>query len=152
MRRDEREISESSAIESIIQRSTVCRLALCSGNRPYIIPLCFGYQDNTFYFHSALEGKKIDIIKENNNVCFELDIDNQIMEGAGACDWTMKYRSVIGFGKASLLEKPDLKRQAFAIIMKHYSKKSFAYKNTDIDKIIIIKVDIIEMTGKQSGY
>ena len=80
MRRKEKEITDKTAIESIILRSSVCRLALSEDNHPYIVPLCFGYKDNTLYFHSALEGKKLDIMKNNNNVCFEFDIDYQIVE------------------------------------------------------------------------
>ena len=74
MRRREKEITDESTLESIILASLVCRLALSDGNQPYIVPLCFGYQDKTLYFHSALEGKKIDIIKHNQNVCFEFDL------------------------------------------------------------------------------
>ena len=71
MRRKDKEIKDKEVIESIIKRATVCRIALSENNVPYIVPLSFGYKDNCLYFHSAPEGRKIDIIKQNNNVCFE---------------------------------------------------------------------------------
>ena len=77
MRRKDKEISDRSAIEDIIKRSTVCRLAMSDNNSPYVIPINFGYENSTVYFHSAREGRKIDILKKNPNVCIEFDIDIQ---------------------------------------------------------------------------
>ena len=152
MRRREKEIAARDAIESIIRRSSVCRLALSEEDRPYIVPLCFGYQDNTLYFHSAREGKKLDILRKNNAVCFEFDIDHKIMETDNPCGWGMRYRSVIGFGKASIIDDPVLKQRALDIIVQHYGGRSFAYQEATVKDALIIKVEIERMTGKQSGF
>ena len=90
MRRKDKKITDRAEIESIILKSSVCRLALADQLQPYIVPLCFGYRDNTLYFHSALSGKKIEIIKKNNRVCFEFDIDCEAITSDKACDWGMK--------------------------------------------------------------
>ena len=152
MRRKEREITDRAAIESIILRSSVWRLALSEDNRPYIVPLCFGYEDNTLYFHSAPEGKKLDIIRKNHRVCFEFDIDHEIVEAKEACKWGMKYRSVIGYGKASLIDGPQSKRRAFDLIMHHYAGRSFTYTAAALKDTVIVKVEIECMRGKKSGY
>jgi nitroimidazol reductase NimA-like FMN-containing flavoprotein (pyridoxamine 5'-phosphate oxidase superfamily) len=150
MRRSEREIADRSAIEEIISRSKVCKLAMCDGRIPYIVPMCFGFKDNTLFFHSAPKGKKIDILKKNPNVCFEFEILTQVIQSAKACKWGMKYRSVIGFGTASFIAEDDLKRQAFDIIMNQYADGSFLYEEASLKSAIIIKVEIHNMTGKQS--
>ena len=150
MRRSEREIADRSAIEEIISRSKVCKLALCDGRIPYIVPMCFGFKDNTLFFHSAPKGKKIDILKKNPNVCFEFDILTQVIQSAKACKWGMKYKSVIGFGTASFIAEDDLKRQAFDTIMNQYANSSFLYEEASLKSAIIIKVEIHSMTGKQS--
>ncbi|MCG2777827.1 MAG: pyridoxamine 5'-phosphate oxidase family protein, partial [Desulfobacterales bacterium] len=124
MRRKEKEITDKTAMESIILRSSVCRLALSEENRPYIVPLCFGYEDDTLYFHSAREGRKLDILRKNNKVCCEFDIDNEIVEADDACGWSMKYQSVIGAGKGSIIDDIESKRKALNIIMQHYSRNS----------------------------
>ncbi len=152
MRRKEKEITDRTAVESIILGSSVCRLGLSEEDRPYIVPICFGYKDNTLYFHSAREGKKLDILRKNNNVCFEFDIDHEIVEEKNACEWGMKYRSVIGFGKASVIDDPESKRRAFNIIMQHYSGRSFTYAEAALKDTVIIKVEIESMRGKKSGY
>lgn len=152
MRRKEKEITDRAVIESIVLRSSVCRLALSEDNRPYIVPLCFGYKDNTLYFHSARKGKKLDILRKNNNVCFEFDIDHKIVEAEKACKWGMKYQSVIGYGNASVITDPKSKRRAFNIIMQHYSGRSFTYAEAALKDTVIIKVEIESMRGKKSGY
>jgi nitroimidazol reductase NimA-like FMN-containing flavoprotein (pyridoxamine 5'-phosphate oxidase superfamily) len=150
MRRSDKEITDKKAIDEIISRSKVCKLAMCEGNLPYIVPMCFGFKDNTLYFHSAPKGKKIEILKKNPNVCFEFEILTQVIQSAKACKWGMKYRSVIGFGTAGFVTDDELKRQAFDIIMNQYADGSFLYEEASLKSIIIIKVDIHTMTGKQS--
>ena len=150
MRRKDKEIAARAEIEAIIGRSLVCRLALADENRPYIVPLCFGYKDNSLYFHSAGKGKKLDILKKNNWVCFEFDIDYEPIKADKACDWGMKYKSVIGFGKASFVEDFESKCRALNIIMQQYSDKSFTYPENKVKNTVVIKVEIDHMTGKQS--
>ncbi|MEJ2656975.1 MAG: pyridoxamine 5'-phosphate oxidase family protein [Desulfobacterales bacterium] len=150
MRRSDKEITDKKAIEEIISRSKVCKLAMCEGNIPYIVPMCFGYADNTLYFHSASKGKKIEILKKNPNVCFEFEILTQVIQSAKPCKWGMKYRSVIGFGTAGFITDNDLKRKAFDIIMNQYADGSFVYEEASLKSAIIIEVDIHTMTGKHS--
>ena len=150
MRKKEKEITEASAIEAIIKKSLVCRLALSDDNFPYIVPLCFGYRDRMLYFHGSLKGKKVDIIKKNQNICFEFDINTEIVKAEDACHWSMKYRSVIGFGKAVLLEDIEEKRKALNIIMSQYSNGTFEFNDAILKKSGVIKVEIENMKGKQS--
>jgi len=149
MRRKDREITSRLEIEAIIGRCLVCRLAMADDNQPYVVPLCFGFKDNSLYFHSAGQGKKIDIIKKNNRVCFEFDIDCEIVGADTACKWGMRYKSVIGFGEACFIEDSESKRQALDIIMQHYGGEASAYSETDLKRTVIIKVDIEQITGKQ---
>jgi len=152
MRRDEREIIDISAMEAIIHASIVCRLALSDKDQPYIVPLCFGYKDKTLYFHCAPEGRKIDIIKKNHNVCFEFDVNTEVVKAEKACNWGMKYQSVIGFGKAVIVESLDEKRKAIDIIMSQYVDRVFQFPDPVIKGAAVIKVEIEKMTGKQSGF
>jgi nitroimidazol reductase NimA-like FMN-containing flavoprotein (pyridoxamine 5'-phosphate oxidase superfamily) len=150
LRRKEKEITDKSEIESIIRKSLVCRLGLADDGSPYIVPLCFGYKDNSLYFHSAKEGRKIEILKRNNDVCFEFDDNLEVQAGKAACDWGMKYRSVIGYGTASFIEDPEEKRKALDVIMAQYADGDFEYSEKLFEEALVIKVDISSMTGKKS--
>ena len=152
MRREEKEITDKSEIEAIIHKSIVCRLGLSNNNIPYIVPLCFGYQDNTIYIHGSLKGKKINILQKNQNVCFEFDTDTEIVEGKSACAWGMNYKSVIGFGKAVFIETSEEKQNALNIIMKQYSDKPHQFSEKAINGTAVIKIEIESMTSKQSGF
>ncbi|MCP3874286.1 MAG: pyridoxamine 5'-phosphate oxidase family protein [Desulfobacteraceae bacterium] len=150
MRRKEKEITNTIDIEKIIMESDVCRIAMVDGQTPYIVPMNFGYKDNTLFFHSALSGKKIDLIRKNSNICFEVDHVIKFKKAALACDWGIEYKSVIGFGKAQFIEDAKEKKSALNIIMSQYSGRSFEYSDEMLEKTMVIKVPIDKMSGKQS--
>ena len=152
MRKSEKEIVDKALIEDVIHQSLVCRLGLTDGPQPYIVPLCFGYDDGALYFHSALEGRKLDVIRRNDRVCFEFDANVAIGEGESACKWSMRYQSVIGFGRASLLDDIEEKREALGIIVRQYSDRSCSFPDASLDRVAVIKVAIETMTGKQTDY
>lgn len=153
MRRKDKQITGLDEIESVLHNGTICRIALCEDNIPYIVSMNYGYKDNCLYFHSAKEGKKLDILKNNPNICFEVDIDVEIQKGGISCNWGMKYKSVIGLGKAHLIENDEEKKEALDIIMNHYSDNEVhEYNFNNIKNVAIIKVVINSITGKKSGY
>ena len=73
MRRKDKEIQAEADIVAILKKARVCRLGMAEGEMPYVVPLCFGFQDNALYFHCALQGRKNDTLRNNPNVCFEMD-------------------------------------------------------------------------------
>jgi len=153
MRRSTREIKDKKELESIIQRAQVCRIGLSEDNVPYVVPMNFGYKDNCLYFHCAKAGKKIDVIRQNNKVCFEMDIDQTIVKPEGRpCGYSTKYRSVIGFGKAFLVDDLEEKAMALNIVTQHYSGGFYQFSEKELENVAIIKVEIDSMTGKKAGY
>lgn len=130
-------------------QATVCRLAMCLDDWPYVVPLNFGYQDKRLFFHTAGTGRKLDILKHNDRVCFEVDCGHEIVESSDACGWSMRFASVIGFGRAKLIDDPAQKRAALDIIMRHYSDRSYTYPDDVLAKTGIIRIDIESMTGKR---
>ncbi len=152
MRRKEKEITDLKSIEEIIFKAKVFRLAMSLENIPYIVPLNFGYQNKTIYFHSAKKGKKIDILRQNNKVCFEFDIDCELVQSEKACNWGMKFRSVIGLGKAELIDSFVEKQKALEIIMRQYTKKHFKFPEKQLNNTLLWKIVIEQIAGKKSGY
>ena len=150
MRRKDREISDLGEMESIIQRADICRLAFCDRGIPYVVPLCFGYRRGAVYVHSAREGRKLDMMRNNRLVCFEMDIDQELIRSIDRC--SMKYRSVIGRGLARIVEERDEKTEALDLIMRHYRQVPFIYSEETFESTVIIKVEIKELTGKACGY
>jgi len=151
MRRKEKEITDPALIDDILHRAQVLRLAMARDNQPYIVPLCFGYEARCIYAHAAREGMKLDFLRENAAVCFECEVDVELIAAEKSCNWGIKYQSVIGFGRAEIVDDRQEKHHACDIIMRHYAKQFSGYDDSAIDKIVIIKIKIDSLTGKQSG-
>jgi uncharacterized protein len=150
LRKSDKEINNLLEIEEVIQKAVVCRLGLIDGDEPYIVPMNFGYKDKAVYLHSAAEGRKIDLIKKHNRVCFELETDVEVIKGETVCQWSMKFRSIIGTGSAHLLEGNDAKKRGLEIVTGHYAYGDFKFPEGSLEKTTIIKIDIENMTGKKS--
>jgi len=152
MRRKDKEIVDEKIIKEILSTNTILRLALCENNVPYVVPLNYGYSNDVLYFHSAKNGKKLDIINENNNVSFEISDSIEVLFSEMACDFGTKYRSVIGYGKVQIVNSYDEKIEALDIIMKqHTPSKEWEYSESQVDSIAVIKIIINKITGKSSG-
>jgi len=153
MRRKEKEITDIEEIEAIMQKAEVCHLGLAVDNTPYVVPVNYGYEDRCLYIHCSKEGRKLDMIRQNNTVCFQMDIDAEITgKDKQACQWSTTYRSVIGYGEAFLVEDIEQKKPALDIIMRHYSQEnSFQYREEAIDNMAIIKIVIHHLSGKNSA-
>jgi uncharacterized protein len=153
MRRKEKEISDIHEIEQIIRESQVCRIAMCDGTIPYVIPMNFGYENRTLYLHCAREGRKINILKTNPRVCVEWDGKTELITADTACKWGMKYCSVIAEGTASFITTTEQKMKALSVLMKQYSdRKDFTFSYDAVNTITIIKIECTSIIGKKSGY
>jgi len=150
MRRCEREIRDEKEIHEILEKGLVCRLGLCDGQQPYVVPMNYGCRNGYMYFHCAREGRKIEILKKNNRVCIEVDTDTRIVQGDAPCRWTTKYRSVIGSGKARIIDDEKDKKDGLDVIMAHYGGSGVGYDEKSLQLMIVIEVALESMTGKQS--
>ena len=152
MRRKDKEIKDSSIVENILSSAQICRIGFAENNTPYIVPVNYGYEANRLFIHSAKSGKKIELIRKNPNVCFEIELDPEIITGKKACDWTTKYQSIIGYGKIEILEDKAQKIKGLDTIMKqHAYKGKTEYKESLLDKMVILVIHIEKLTAKQSG-
>lgn len=156
MRRSEKEVAGIEKIEEIIMASDVCRIAIANDNLPYIVTMNFGYKNingGKIYFHCSREGHKLEMIRKNNYVCFEFDTAHRLTTGTKGCDYTMCYRSVVGWGFVSIISDDKEKKEGLDSIMEHYTgRNDFCYRLHDFERTIVLRLDIAEMTGKSSGY
>ena len=155
MRRKDKEISGTDEKLEIIAKCKVCRLGLSENNYPYIIPLNYGYSRDdgklTLYFHSAPDGRKIDIIRKNNNACFEIDCDTNLIEGENPCNYSYEFKSIIGFGKIVLLSTKDEKINGLNYLMKQQTGKDIkhGFSENELKNVVVFKIQVDEFSGKQ---
>ncbi len=150
MRKTEREITDRKQIDRILTNGRIVRVAIFDEEYPYIVPLNYGFKDNALYIHCAREGKKLDLLSKNNKVCFEVEDSCKIMEDETSCNWTTKYRSVIGYGEVSIITGFEEKIYGMDIIMEHHGKKENSYFPELLNRMVLLKISISRITGKQS--
>ena len=152
MRRKELEIMDIDEIEAVIKNAEVCHIGLVDGKEPYVVPVFFGYEKGAIYFHSTLEGCKIALIKKNRKVCFEIENNVEIIVTEKPCDFSAKYRSVIGMGKAYLLQDTEDEVHGLKLLMRQYGNTEPDLRFEKLDSALVVKVVIEHMTGKKKGY
>jgi len=148
-------ITDRKALEEIILKCQVCHIAMVDPDGlPYLLPFNFAYEDGVIYFHSGRTGKKIDILTQNPDVCVEFSTDYllRFQSENVACSYTMKYRSVLAYGKVEFIEDPEQKIQIMNKVMKHYVPGDFTYSLPSMKELCCWIVRTQKMEGKINGY
>jgi uncharacterized protein len=140
--------------DEIISKCDCCYIGMIDENNlPYVVPFNFGYKDMTIYLHSGQIGKKINILRKNNNVCIAFSTGHGISSQNEnvACSYIMSYKSVICYGKVEFIEDYDKKIEALDLIMKQYVSRDFKYSEPSVKNVLVYKVVVEEMTAREFG-
>ena len=153
MRQSKKEIKDQTVIEDLLTTCAVGRLGtIGQDGYPMVKPLNFAYLDKKIYFHSAREGEKIDDIKRDSRVCFEIDLPIAFVKSTGSpCKAEYLYRSVIAKGRAHLVEEPSERLLALKGLMEKYQPEG-GYEDFPEEKVNrtgIVRIDLEEMIGKE---
>ena len=152
MTKREYKITDEAQIRGILDTARVLRLGLAVDNEPHIIPLNYGYRLEegklTLYLHSAVRGKKLDMIQANSKVFFEMDCDRTPFEGKLPCQYGLSYSSVMGRGTAHIIEDVEEKKEAMSILMKTQTGKDFTFEDRLVTIVTVIRIDVTEYTAK----
>jgi len=152
MRKAKLEIKDEAILKEILSGALICRLAMMDGELPYIVPVNYGYRDGSIYIHSAPEGKKIDLLRKNNQLCFEVEETAELVKGDRACDWTTRYRSVVGYASVEILTDDESKQTGLEVIMaQHGAPHLIEFNQKNMDRMLILKLNITSLTGKHSS-
>ncbi len=152
LRRKDRLMADRADIDAVLNEGRVMRLALADGDTPFVVPVFFAYDGEAVYFHSARSGTKIDILKRNPKVCFEVSMDQGIIESDAACDFEARHRTVIGFGRAAFVEDAAQKAAALARIVARFTNRRFEFPEANLKVTAVVRIDIESMTGKRHGF
>jgi len=152
MRRKDREITDRAEIDAIIGQAKVLHLALADGDTPFLVPVFYAYDGGALYFHSAKSGTKIDILKRNNKVCFEISVDHGVIESDVACDFEARHRTVIGFGTADFVEDEAERIKALHLIVGRFTDKTFEFPKANLKATVVLRITIASIKGKKHGF
>lgn len=153
MRRKDREITDPARIESILKRGQIVHLGMVDGDRPYVVPMHYGYvYENgalTLYLHCAGEGRKLDVLRANPSVFAEIETGvTPISGGDDACAYGAAYESVMAAGRAVIVEDPAEKDRGLRLLMKAQTGRDFAIPPQRAAAVTVLRVDAEEVTAK----
>ena len=157
MRRKDREVTDIKGIEEILVKCKTCHVAMVDNGSPYVVPLSYGYKifDNKMlelYFHSAKEGRKLDVLKRNNNVCFEISHEGEPAHSEDPCNSGYYFASIIGFGEAVFIDdidNIDEKCSVLSVMFRHQTGKNITFNAEQADTVCVFKIVSTDFTGKQ---
>lgn len=149
-----KDITETQEIEAVINRTQVCHVGMCNGDKPYVLAFNFGYEDRTIYLHCAREGHKLDILRQNPAVCVYFDTDHGLFARHEhvACSWRWRYRSVMAHGKVEIVDDYEEKIRGLNAMMRTYAKNDFSYSKPSVDNIYVLKIEIESWSGRSFEY
>ena len=149
MRRKEREITDPAVIEAMLREATICHLGLVDDGAPYVVPVTIGYDGKALYFHSAIAGRKVDIIRRDGRVSFNITSGVAVVDQQTTC--TVKYRSLTGSGVATILSTPEEKLEALQVLSRQATGHGATFPARALERTLVVRIDILEMKGKQAG-
>ena len=152
MTKREHQVTDPQQILDILDKAKVLHLGLAVDNEPYVVPMNYGYTMEggklVLYLHSAVRGKKLDMIRANSRVFFEIDCDIMPFEGKVPCQYGLVYSSIMGRGTAQIVEDVEEKKQAMTILMKTQTGKDFSFEDRLVSIVAVIRIDVEEYTAK----
>ena len=152
MTKRELQITDEVQIRNILDTAKVLHLGLAVDNEPYVVPMNYGYtMENgklVLYLHSAQKGKKLDMMRANPKVFFEMDCDLVPFEGEKPCQYGLGYSSIMGCGTAQIVEDVEEKIKAMSALMKTQTGKDFSFNERLVSIVAVIRIDVVEYTAK----
>jgi len=151
MRRSDREITDLETIHEIVRGCLICRLGLAVDGEPYVVPISFGFDGEAVFFHTAPQGRKIEMMEANPRVCVQFERNVELVtDDDEACVWTFCYESVIGFGTVAELVDDREKSLGLNRVMMHYSDRNWSFDGPSMGATRVWRVDLEILTGKRS--
>ena len=151
MRRKKQQLPDAECIE-LLKNNTSGVLAVCGDDGyPYAVPVSYVFADGAVYFHCAKAGHKLDAVKACDKVSFCVIDQDQVVPEA----YTTRFRSVILFGRAKILEQEREIRSAIEkLAVKYHPADSRDHRDAEIEKsfhaMCMVKIEIEHITGKES--
>lgn len=150
MRRKRQQLSQEESI-AILQKATAGTLALLGDDGyPYAVPISYVYNEGKLYFHSALNGHKVDAIRKYDKASFCVIEQDDVQPEK----YTTFFRSVIAFGRIHIIEDEKEKLEIVRMLGNRYNPNQDDALQKEIEsglsRLLAIRFDIEHLTGKEA--
>ncbi len=153
MRRKDREVTDPAEIDRIIRDCACCRIGFAAPDGAYIVPLNFGFSHENgvrvFHFHGAMAGRKMDLMRENPRVGFEMETRYALTFSVEACDCSARFQSVMGTGVLSLVEDRAEKIRSLNLLMEQATGKPlWEYPDAMLARTAVFRLTVGDISCK----
>jgi len=150
--RPDREITDKQEILHLLKNGKFATLSLCKNNTPYIVTLSYGYDEstNSFYFHCAKEGLKLEFIQSNSQVCATIIEDGGYIPN----ECGHYYKSLVFWGNIKILSDLEEKRAGMNVILNQLEndtdiiEKKLNSSQSLYEKMVVLKLEVSQICGK----
>ena len=138
-------------MEGLLERALVSHLGLCVDGEPYVVPIGFVYHNGCIYFHSYPRGRKVEAMRRNSRVCFQVEEVGRFLPGEAPCRFGVEYRSVIAYGRVRFLEEAEERLEALRLLLRKYgaSEAAEALSEEMLGGVLVGEIRVEEMTGRR---
>ena len=149
LRKTDKQINELA--QAILERNNILCLAMCQDGQPYVVPMNYGCLNGKVYMHTGPKGLKMEILAGNPKVSFTVMESVELMSGPNPCKWDTRYRSVVGLGKASLVEDLEAKAAGLAAIARQCGYDGdMNFPPEKVNGLAVICIEIEHLSGKKN--
>ncbi len=154
--RRELEVTDKKEIIDILDKCKIVHVAMVDDGEPYLVPLNYGYtlkEDQlTLYMHGSLKGRKIDVMRKNPKVFFEMNCEVVPFDGNVACQYGTSYSSIMGSGTVEILEDVEAKKEGLSLFMKSQTGQDFVFTDKMVSAVNVMKITVKEFTAKHRPH
>jgi uncharacterized protein len=160
MRQIMMECKDQEKISTFLKQAKTGYLGLADRYSPYVVPLNFAWLDGSIYIHGASEGRKMEMLKDNPQVCFTVSEDLGTLTDPVPAKTDTAYMSVMIFGKASVLADMNEATAAMQTMLDKYVPGYFQtplpkahiekYRSSLGSRTAVIKITPEALTAKEN--
>jgi len=138
-------------IEELLAKALAGRLGMSKDNQPYVVPVCFVYHGGKILFHSARQGRKMDFMRANSTVCFQVD-EHSLVPASKPCKFTMNYHSAVAVGRVRFLADSGEKLKILKLLVRKYDKDNLAelLSEKKTNRVEVGEITVTEISGKKN--
>jgi len=148
------EVTDREKISDFLKNNRVVRLAFNTDSAPYIVPMNYGFEYNdgelVLFLHCATQGRKIELIKKDPYIGFEIDATINTVTADVACRFSIKYESVIGTGHICITDDAEKVNCLNKIMLQFSGKEKWEYDEKFLKRTSTLKLIVDDFTMKKN--
>jgi nitroimidazol reductase NimA-like FMN-containing flavoprotein (pyridoxamine 5'-phosphate oxidase superfamily) len=143
---------EREVVYQILDEGLVCHVGFAVDGQPVVIPTGYGRAGDTLYVHGSAASRMLRTLAGGVSVCVTVTLLDGLVLARSAFHHSMNYRSVVVFGKASVVEDEAEKTEALRVITEHIVPGRWSEvrppDDAELRKTLVLRLPLDEASAK----